>query len=165
MGVKHPKLTAVSQHCSQAVAEEVLYESLMGPFVSNSLIFTVSCTRDAHKPFSGQIRPQWKRKMAGRPAELPSFVCKVNEKMKRLFLADTLTLLIPKYRTCLPQNRRVTQAALGNPLAQFPFLAEQCRQQGLQGDSKSMRRSYSISRMAQTRISLGLDCKMAEAQK
>ena len=152
----------------------------MGPSVSTSLIFTVSCTRDACKLFSGQIRPQWRIKVAGRPMQLPSFVCKVNEKMTgndnlgnnlvlagehKALLADTLTLFIPKYRACLPQNRRVNQAAPGKALAEFPLLAEQCRQQGLQGDSKSIGRSCSASRTAQPGISLGLDCKMAEAQK
>lgn len=78
MGVKQLKLTAISHCCSYAVAEEVLYESLMGPPVATSLIFTVSRTRDAGKPFSGQIRPQWRIKVAGRPVQLPSFVCKVN---------------------------------------------------------------------------------------
>lgn len=62
------------------MAEEVLFTSLMGPSVSASLIFTGSCTRDACKLFSGQIRPQWRLKVAGRSVQLPSFVCKVNEK-------------------------------------------------------------------------------------
>lgn len=80
MRVKQQKLTALSHRCSYAVAEQVLYESLMGPSVSTSLTFTVSCTKDACKPFSGQIRPQWRIKVAARPVQLPSFVCKVNEK-------------------------------------------------------------------------------------
>lgn len=80
MRVKQQKLTALSHHCSYAVAEEVLYESLMGPSLSTSLIFTVSCTRDACKLSNGQIRPQWRIKVAARPVQLPSFICKVNEK-------------------------------------------------------------------------------------
>jgi len=74
MGVKQPKLTALSHHCSSAVAEEVLFKSLMSPSVSASLIFTVGCTRDACKTFSRQIRPQWRIKVAGSPMQLPSFV-------------------------------------------------------------------------------------------
>lgn len=55
MGVKHPKLTALSHHCSQAVAQEVLYEFLMSLSVSTSPVFTLSCTRNACKLFNGQI--------------------------------------------------------------------------------------------------------------
>lgn len=80
MRVRQQKLAALSHHCSYAVAEEVLYESLMGPSMSTSFIFIVSCTRAACKPFSGQIRPQWRIKVAARPVQLPSFACEVNEK-------------------------------------------------------------------------------------
>lgn len=63
------------------MAEEVLYESLMGCSVSASLIFTLyfsaSCTRDACKQPSEQRMSQWRTpliKVAGRPVQLPSFV-------------------------------------------------------------------------------------------
>lgn len=63
------------------MAEEVLYESLMGPSVSMSLIFmlylSASCIRDACKRSSGQRMSQWRPsliKVAGRPVQLPSFV-------------------------------------------------------------------------------------------